>query len=688
MNIFTRVKSLPIFAALTLTVFMFVAKAAAPSSFSQQARLVSGAASDDYANTGVGISGDTAVVASGSGFYIFTRSQSTWSQQTILVPSDGLSGCGFPFPVAIEGDTVVAGCPNKTVNGNANQGAAYVFARNGANWTEQQRLLASDASAQDRFGGTVAISGGTIVVGAVTARVGTTDTEVGAAYVFVRSGQTWSQQAQLLSEDVATLRNFGSKVTINGDNIAVTRSRRPTANPAVYVFVRAGSTWQRQQILSVCESSANNLCRFGDGLALRENTLVIGNPFLNINANIAQGGAYVFLRSGTTWTQQQRLTAADGGPNDYFGVSLAVDGQALVAGAHADLGVPGKVYIHTLTGAGWAFEQKLMPGLNRNAFGQFLSLDGNSIIIAAPVDAGSPGTFVGAAYVFTRPSQPVARGPFDFDGDGKTDIGIFRPIAGASEWWVNRSSNGQTFALQFGSSTDVITPADYTGDGKTDIAFFRPTSGEWFVLRSEDFSFFALPFGTNGDVPAPADYDADGKADFTVFRPSSATWFISQSSGAPTRILQFGVNGDKPVVSDYDGDGKADVGVIRSAAGAAEWWIQRSTAGLLAMQFGASTDKAVAGDYTGDGKTDAAVWRPSTGEWLIVRSEDFSFFGFPFGTNGDVPSPGDYDGDGKFDATVFRPSSATWFIGRSTAGTQIVQFGSTGDRPIPNAFVP
>ncbi|MEO8574360.1 MAG: FG-GAP-like repeat-containing protein [Pyrinomonadaceae bacterium] len=297
---------------------------------------------------------------------------------------------------------------------------------------------------------------------------------------------------------------------------------------------------------------------------------------------------------------------------------------------------------------------------------------------AAANAPGGNGTDVGA---FERGGKST----FDFDGDGKTDIGIFRPNA-AGEWWINRSSTGVTFALQFGASTDRITPADYTGDGKTDIAFFRPLSGQWFVLRSEDFSFFALPFGTTGDIPTPADYDADGKADFALFRPSTSIWYISQSSGAPTRIFQFGITGDQPVVADYDGDGKADVGIFRP--GPREWWIQRSTAGSLAMQFGTSGDKAVQGDYTGDGKTDVAIWRPSTGQWFIVRSEDSSFFGFPFGANGDVPAPGDYDGDGKFDPTVFRPSGATWFIARTTAGTQIVQFGAASDRPIPGAFVP
>ena len=106
------------------------------------------------------------------------------------------------------------------------------------------------------------------------------------------------------------------------------------------------------------------------------------------------------------------------------------------------------------------------------------------------------------------------------------------------------------------------------------------------------------------------------------------------------------------------------------------------------MTFGDSNDKPVQGDFTGDGKTDIAFWRPTTGEWFVLRSEDFSFYSSPFGTTGDVPAPGDYDGDGKFDPTVFRPSAATWYSQRSTAGILIQQFGSNGDRPIANAFVP
>jgi hypothetical protein len=278
---------------------------------------------------------------------------------------------------------------------------------------------------------------------------------------------------------------------------------------------------------------------------------------------------------------------------------------------------------------------------------------------------------------------PSAKAPFDFDGDKKTDLSIFRPLVG--EWWYLKSSNGGNGAFQFGSTTDKLVPADFTGDGKTDIAFFRPQTGEWFVLRSEDSSFYSFPFGANGDVPVPSDFDADGKADPAVFRPSTNTWFISKSTGGTT-IQTFGQTGDVPVVADYDGDNKADIAIYRPSKG--EWWLQRSNLGAIAFQFGNSTDKPVQGDYTGDGKADVAFFRPQTGEWFILRSENQSYYSFPFGTNGDVPSPGEYDGDGKSDAAVFRPANNTWYVQKSTSGALIQTFGQTGDKPVPSAFVP
>jgi uncharacterized delta-60 repeat protein len=282
-------------------------------------------------------------------------------------------------------------------------------------------------------------------------------------------------------------------------------------------------------------------------------------------------------------------------------------------------------------------------------------------------------------------SASSRRGVIDFDGDGKTDIGIFRPSDGS--WWYTRSSANDFRVYSFGTSTDIITPGDFTGDGKTDISVFRPSTGEWFVQRSEDNSYFSFPFGTSGDIPAPADYDGDGKTDAAVFRPSSGTWFILNSGGSGTSIVNFGTAEDKPVPADFDGDGKADIAIFRPSDGS-WWYLQSSNAQFKVYRFGVGTDKPVQGDYTGDGKADIAIFRPSTGEWFFQRSEDNSYFSVPFGQAGDVAAPGDYDGDGKFDTAVFRPGTADWFIQRSTAGILIMAFGTSGDRPIPNAYVP
>lgn len=274
----------------------------------------------------------------------------------------------------------------------------------------------------------------------------------------------------------------------------------------------------------------------------------------------------------------------------------------------------------------------------------------------------------------------ISSTPFDFDGDRKTDVSIFRQSVG--EWWYLRSSDWYSRALQFGLSTDKPTPADYTGDGKTDIGFYR--YGEWFILRSEDNSFFSFPFGDHDDIPAPGDYDGDGKADPAVFRPSNSTWFILKSTDNNVDIIPFGIPEDKPVVADYDGDGRDDIAIFRPSV--SQWWINQSNDGVTALQFGNSGDRTVQGDFTGDGKADVAFWRPMSGEWFIIRSEDFSFFSFPFGADGDIPAPGDYDGDGIFDATVFRPSNTTWFMNTTSNGVQILGFGSNDDIPVPTVY--
>lgn len=287
-------------------------------------------------------------------------------------------------------------------------------------------------------------------------------------------------------------------------------------------------------------------------------------------------------------------------------------------------------------------------------------------------------------YTCSSSVAPTGKAKFDYDGDGKTDVSIFRP--GPGEWWYNRSSDTKTGVVQFGSTTDKPVPADFTGDGRTDIAFWRPSTGQWFVLRSEDNNFFALPFGANGDIPAPGDYDGDGTDDIAVFRPSNSVWYIRRSSDAQVQFITFGVSEDKPTIADYDGDGKDDIAIFRPSV--SEWWQLRSQQGLVALKFGQTGDKAVPADFSGDGKADIAFWRPSSGFWYVLRSDDTLFYAFPFGANGDIPAPGDYDGDGTADVAVFRPSTSIWYLQRTTSGVGIVQFGLSNDVPTPSVYIP
>jgi uncharacterized delta-60 repeat protein len=413
----------------------------------------------------------------------------------------------------------------------------------------------------------------------------------------------------------------------------------------------------------------------------------VNDVALQADGKIVIGGSFTGVNFDTTKKYLARLNA-DGSLDASFtpvietyvlAIRLQPDGKILAGGITTTPStnpVPGKLVRVNPDGSLDASFNNSIP-IDQGV--RSIDLQGNKIILAGRFTRVGGVPNLGVARLLNGTSRTV----FDFDGDGKSDLSIFRPSAG--QWWINKSSGG-SYAAQFGTSTDKLTPGDFTGDGKTDIAFFRPSTGEWFVLRSEDNSYYSFAFGSNGDVPVVGDFDSDGKADNAVFRPSNSTWYIRRSSDGAAIIQQFGQSGDVPVTADYDGDGKADIAIYRPAAG--EWWIQRSTAGLIAFQFGNSADKPVQGDYTGDGKADVAFFRPSTGEWFILRSENQTYYAFPFGASGDIPAPGDYDGDGRFDATVFRPSNSTWYSNRSTAGTLIQAFGQAGDKPVPNAFVP
>ncbi len=279
----------------------------------------------------------------------------------------------------------------------------------------------------------------------------------------------------------------------------------------------------------------------------------------------------------------------------------------------------------------------------------------------------------------------VARAKFDFDGDGKTDVSVFRPSNGV--WYRLNSGSGNSFAAtQFGLSEDRPTPADFDGDGKTDIAVWRPSNGVWYILYSTTNSYSATQFGLPGDIPVPADFTGDGKAEIAVYRPVNGVWYILNLQDRAFSAAQFGLYGDVPLPNDYDGDGRADYAVFRPSNSV--WYKYGSATGYHEVQFGLNGDRPAPADFNGDGKTDIVVYRPRNGVWYILQSQTNVYREIGFGLNGDVPAVGDFDGDGKADATVYRPGNGVWYRLDTSGGYSERQFGLTGDIPAAGAYVP
>jgi hypothetical protein len=253
--------------------------------------------------------------------------------------------------------------------------------------------------------------------------------------------------------------------------------------------------------------------------------------------------------------------------------------------------------------------------------------------------------------------------------------------------------------VQFGLVTDIQAPGDYDGDGRTDIAVFRPSNGTFFVLRSSDNTVQSVQFGLEGDEPVARDYNGDGRTDFAVVRriPEATAgaggrmiWYILTSNTFTFTATQFGFDTDVVAPGDYDGDGRFDLAVYRGSGadrtGPATFFIQRSRDGFQAIQFGLGSDSVVPGDYDGDGRTDYALVRKGVNyTWFILNSRDFTFRSVTFGTKPDLPTQADYDGDGRTDISVWRQQNGIFFTLQSTTNTTTsVQFGQNGDYPIAN----
>ena len=444
--------------------------------------VVVGARFEDSDATGVNGNQDNMSAGANSGaVYVFVRNGTTWSQQAYLKASNTDPLDEFGGAVAVAGDTIVVGAPNESSNAtgvdgdqsdnsSAGSGAAYVFVRLDREWRQRAYLKASNTDPADGFGSSVAVSGGTVVIGAWPEDSNATGLNgdqsdnsanfAGAAYVFVNSETGWSQQAYLKASNNEKDDNFGVSVAASGDTVVVgargedsfitgingiQSNNGSPASGAAYVFVRSGSTWSQQAYLKPSNTDPGDT--FGESVAVSGDTVVVGafredsrgtgvsGGQSNHPAGLDSGAAYIFVRNGTTWSQQAYLKASNTDALDAFGVSVAVSGDTVVVGAHNEdsnatgvdgdqsnnsAQIAGAAYVFARTGTAWRHQAYLKASNadSFNAFGNSVAVSGDIQVVGAFFEDGSAtgvngdqrGSGLsrpGAAYIFETPCPQI-----------------------------------------------------------------------------------------------------------------------------------------------------------------------------------------------------------------------------------------------------------------------------------------
>ncbi|HYL37361.1 MAG TPA: hypothetical protein VEV17_15710 [Bryobacteraceae bacterium] len=484
--------------------------------WSQQAKLaaspLAGNAQLGYA---VAVNADTAVIGSGASTgYIFVRTGTAWSQQAMLASPDGTRQNGFASAVAVFGDTALFGEPDDSQS----YGEAYVFVRSGSTWTPQPKLTPSDRAISDQFGTVVALSPDTAVIGSPGKANNT-----GEAYAFFRSGTSFAQQGVLAAAGASGADNFGSNVAVSGDT-AVVAAPGKSSRGAVYVFARSGATWIQQSELTA--SDAANGDSFGSSIAVDGGTLLVG-----ASGKGGQGAVYVFAQSGSTWTQQTELVAADAAKGDGFGNSVALNGSTAVIGANGKLSGQGVAYVFVQSGGVWAQQAKLTAsdGAQNSQFGISASVSGDTAVVGAWFKANG-----GAAYVFVR------------SGSAWTQQAELNPDPNSADFGYSVSLDGDTVVIGAYSEGSSLSNGGFTRGPGASYVFVR--SGSAWTRQSKlagsdtrNGDVLGYSVSLKGDTAVVSALNADsGQGAVYVFARSGSTWTQQLELTAPD-----GVSGDR-----------------------------------------------------------------------------------------------------------------------------------------------
>ena len=385
-------------------------------------------AKDDHFGRAVALDGDFALIgapfndeaaADAGAVYVFNRQAGVWTQIQKLTPAG--AGDLFGWAIAMDGQTAIIGAKGDAA------GAAYVFAWDGTVWAQQKKLTPSDGNSDDEFGYSVDISGNTIIIGARNndqAMETETVTNAGAAYIFAYDGSAWQEEAKLLANDFAASDFFGESVATDGARAVIGAAGdddKGSSSGSAYVFVFSGTAWSQQQKLTAADGA--NRDGFGISAALNGTQLLIGAKDRD-EQDTDSGAVYIFQLSGGTWTLQQKLVASDGGYGYNFGSSVCLVNGFAVVGASGATGATsntGAVYTFAGNGSTWQQRTKVTAsdGGAYDYFGFSLSSDGVTALIGAYSDIVSD-IESGSAYVYDFVqdlSLPVQLAAFQAQGE-------------------------------------------------------------------------------------------------------------------------------------------------------------------------------------------------------------------------------------------------------------------------------
>ena len=353
--------------------------------------------------------------------YIYSRSGMTWTQEAKITASDKVASDYFGYAVSMtsDGSRVVVTSTNSSPGGLAQAGAAYIYSRSGSVWTEEAKITASDKASSDYFGESVSISndGTRVVVGAPYSDPGGTS-GAGATYIYSRSGTVWTQEAKIIASDKAANDTFGQSVSISSDGSRVvvgayTSDPGGTGNAgSAYIYSRSGTTWTEEAKIIASDKVTGD--QFGKSVSMTSDgsRVVVGAYNSDPGGTGDAGAAYIYSRSGTAWTQEAKITESDKAASDNFGnsVSISNDGSRVVVGARPnDPGGTtnaGAAYIYSRSGTTWTEEAKIVASdkAASDLFGHSVSLssDGSRVVVGALYSNPGGIADAGAAYVFSR----------------------------------------------------------------------------------------------------------------------------------------------------------------------------------------------------------------------------------------------------------------------------------------------